>query len=951
MKKLLALFILTCLFFMAPLKVCSASAASDSLPMLDEHGAVMMLIDPETSEILYANHAAAAFYGYTKEQLQAMKITQINTLSPEETIEEMQAAKAEIQNTFTFLHLLANGEVRTVEVFSYPVLYGEKTVLFSVIHDVTEKTLLQEHHRQQTAAVFLVGAAVIAGLLALSAALYFNHRKIKQSHQEIENLNTLIRTFINSSNSMIYLKDENLKYIFVNHAFEKYTHKSEREMVGFGDLELFDTTAVQKRWETDKNALEKGELTTDEVSWEGHIYSTIKFPVKMLDGNFGVGALIRDITKDREQEKRKEKMLERTKILADTQSFGFKSTQEQLDFVLHRALELTESRYGYIYLYDEEKKEFTLNSWTSGVMEECSVADPQTKYQLEKTGVWGEVVRQRKPIILNNFEQPNFLKKGYPEGHVALTRFMTVPVMIDDAIVAVVGLSNKLSDYDENDVYDLTILMGGVWHAVQKRIMQDQLAYERNKYLQTLISIGDGVMVVDKNGSIEILNHVAQKLTGWTNEEACGKYYKEVFQLLNENQNELIKDPVDDAFKTDTVQELGNHAMLLSRNGEKYYLEDSAAPVKNEAGENVGVVLVFRDVTEKKEQSKKIEYLSFHDELTGLYNRRFFEEEILRIDTARNLPISIVMGDVNGLKLTNDVFGHACGDALLKGIADVFRSVCRADDIVARWGGDEFVLLLPKTGKKEAQNIVSRIKTEFSKQHIKAIRGSISMGIDVKDTSGEKLPLVLTAAEEKMYVAKATELVTVKTDEINLIIQTLHENSQREKGHSLRVSKLCEALGKALNLPEVDVHKLNEAGYFHDIGKIALDPKILNKHYQLNEEEWNEFKKHPIVGYRILNSFDNTLNLAEPVLAHQENWDGTGYPKGLKGEEIPLLARIIAVAEAYDRIVHDSENYKARSKEEAIEKLKSHAGTQFDPKITQVFIEMLKSGTLDEMND
>ncbi|MDD4239065.1 MAG: diguanylate cyclase [Desulfotomaculaceae bacterium] len=471
---------------------------------------------------------------------------------------------------------------------------------------------------------------------------------------------------------------------------------------------------------------------------------------------------------------------------------------------------------------------------------------------------------------------------------------------------------------------------------VKRREAQKELTYEHNKYLQTLTSIGDGVMVVGQDGKIEMLNKVAQKLTGWTFPEAQGMHYKDVFVLSHEHEGYTIVDPIEGVFATDMIQELGNHAMLTSRDGTKYNLEDSAAPIKNETNTTVGIVLVFRDVTDKKAQRKKIEYLSFHDSLTGLYNRRFFEEELLRLDTARNLPLSIIMGDVNELKLTNDIFGHAYGDMLLKKVAEVLQNVCRADDIIARWGGDEFVILLPKTHLEETEKIVARIKGEFATEQIKAIKGSISMGFYAKQDITEDLMQVLYNAEEKMYSAKALERDKVRRSVIDSIITTLHQNSPREKNHSLRVSELCQELGRALKLPEVELRKLKEAGYLHDIGKIVLEPKLLNKDYPLTNGECKEMNKHSIVGYRILNSFDDTVDLAELVLAHHEQWDGHGYPKGLKGEEIPLLARIIAVAESYDRIIYDSANNKVMSKADAVGAIRENAGTQFDPKIVEL---------------
>ncbi len=562
--------------------------------------------------------------------------------------------------------------------------------------------------------------------------------------------------------------------------------------------------------------------------------------------------------------------------------------------------------------------------------------------QLDAAGLWGEVVRQRRPILINDFHDKQPLKKGFPEKHPSLKNFMSIPVTIDNKIVAVLGFANKNGDFSNNDITETTFLMDSIWNAIERKIAQENLAYERHKYLQTLISIGDAVMVVDKEGRIEMLNNVAQELTGWPMAEARGKHYKEVFVISNENKVLTINDPIKSVLETKMVQELGNHAILTSRDRQTYHLEDSAAPIKDDSGNTVGVVLVFRDVTEKVEQRKRIEYLSFHDSLTGLYNRRFFEEARLQMDIEKNLPISVILGDVNDLKLTNDVFGHIYGDKLLKKVAEVLRNTCRSEDIITRWGGDEFMILLPNTSNEEVWQIIARINRQFAKETIKAVKVSISMGCDTKQTKEEDIMHTIKTAEEKMYLTKALRRDDTRNTAIDTIIQNFHKSNPKEKEHSNNVIRLCQKMGEELNLPEAEILKLKNAGYLHDIGKIVLEPEIFDLDPSLTKME---IKRHPVVGYRILNSFDNTLDLAEAVLAHHEWWNGGGYPKGLMGDEIPLFARIIALADGFDNMVHPAENEEALTKEAAIQKIREKAGSQFDPDLTEILIRVLDDDT------
>lgn len=805
---------------------------------------------------------------------------------------------------------------------------------------------------EPVAGSILLVLGLIIGMMVLVMFLYISNKDLKEKGKEIESFIEMRNAFIDAEDSLVYLKDENLKYLFVNKAGESYYNKPAEEIVGQDDLYLDDNEFGLVVHQTDKQVIEKNESIAYEVNCKHRIYKVKKFPVKIKDNRIGVGAFIQEITEERKLIKKQEKVLCRNMILVDVLSKGFKNEQNQLDYVLHEALSLTESQFGYIYLYDEQRNEFILNSWSKGVMDGCEILEKQSKYHLDQTGLWGEAVRQRKPIIVNNYEKANLLKKGFPRGHVSLKNFMTIPLIIDGKILVVAGFANKPEDYDDNDVYETTVLMNTVWSNIERRAIQEKLFEERSKYLQTLISIGDGVMVVDPTGKIEMLNKVAQDLTGWSMEEAEGKHYKEVLILSHEDSRMEITDPIEKVMKTDHIQELKNHALLTAKDGTKYHMEDSAAPIKDEKGNTIGVVLVFRDVSEKKEQSKEIEYLSFHDALTGLYNRRFLEEELKRLDVERNLPISIIMGDVNGLKLTNDIFGHAQGDEFLKKIADVMRNVCRGDDIIARWGGDEFVILLPKTSIEQARQIKHRIKTEFARDSVKVIRGNISLGCDVKTSPDQSIMECLEIAEDKMYAAKIMERDDFKSTTLKSIITTLHNNSPREEAHAKRVSHWCEELGKRLAVSDVKVRKLKDAGYFHDIGKIVLENKLLDKSYQLNEEELVETKKHTIMGYRILNAFDDTMSLADAVLYHHERWDGTGYPKGLKGEEIPFSARVIAIADCYDCFLNHPEDEEiSKLSRNPILHLEKSEG-QFDPEIKKEFIKMMENtAVLEQPNE
>ncbi len=378
---------------------------------------------------------------------------------------------------------------------------------------------------------------------------------------------------------------------------------------------------------------------------------------------------------------------------------------------------------------------------------------------------------------------------------------------------------------------------------------------------------------------------------------------------------------------------------ITKKNGKAIVMLIQADVVQEANGEVIGLVTIYRDITERKEAENEIEYLSFHDVLTGLYNRRFFDEELKRLDIPRNLPLTLMMLDVNGLKLTNDAFGHRAGDKLLTRVASLLQNVCRDDDIIARIGGDEFAILLPQLNDEEAQQLTKRIQTAISLAQVEVIPLSVSCGWGTKTDPQESITDVFKMAEDYMYRHKISDRGSYRHQTIQLIMQTLYTKSPREQQHSKRVSQLCGEIGTAMGL---EINELTTAGMLHDIGKVAISESILDKASPITDSEWTELKRHPEAGYSILCSVNDYGPLAECVLAHHERWDGAGYPNGLKGEAIPLLARIIAIADSYDAMVSTRPYRKGLSHADAMKEIEACAGFQFDPAVAKVFIGMMQ---------
>lgn len=469
--------------------------------------------------------------------------------------------------------------------------------------------------------------------------------------------------------------------------------------------------------------------------------------------------------------------------------------------------------------------------------------------------------------------------------------------------------------------------------------VENSLYNEKELFRMTLHSIGDGVICTDNNGKITMMNDVAKCVTGWHDQSAIGMSFDSVFNITNENTRVACESPIQRVIKFGKVIELEGHTILITKDGNEVPIADSAAPIFDSLGRQSGVVLVFRDVTNEKQKIDQIKFLSFRDHLTGLYNRRFYEEELNRLDTERNLPISLIIADINGLKLTNDAFGHASGDALLQKVAEIMKTECRSDEILARIGGDEFVILLPKTNEKDVQGLISRIQTAVSKFHNETVILSVSMGYAVKNSGSEDIKDVFKVAEDDMYRHKLTESSSVRSKTISLIMNSLFEKNPREMRHAERVSGFCKLLAESLNFSSNDIKKIGIAGLMHDIGKIGINEAILNKRGPLDNNEWGEIKRHPEIGFRILSSVNEFSEISNFILAHHEHWNGKGYPKGSKELEIPIESRIIALADAYDAMTSERTYGRKMSKTDAIDEIQKCLGEQFDPHLASVFIE------------
>jgi diguanylate cyclase (GGDEF)-like protein/PAS domain S-box-containing protein len=410
------------------------------------------------------------------------------------------------------------------------------------------------------------------------------------------------------------------------------------------------------------------------------------------------------------------------------------------------------------------------------------------------------------------------------------------------------------------------------------------------------------------------------------------------------------KDRVIGSFMKRRQEEVEEQYRIKRPDGSILWIKDRSFPVFDGSGKAYRIVGIAADITDQKLGEEKLKYLSLHDTLTGLYNRVYFEEELRRIEKMRYKTIGILSCDLDGLKMVNDTLGHDRGDVLLIGVANVMRECFREGDVVARIGGDEFSVILPNASKTVLESSCQRIREAVARYNVAhpELPLNISIGFAVK--SGESISMrdLLKEADSNMYREKLYHKQSIRRSITQTLVKTLKERDVLAEKHVGRLEKLLTDLAILAGLPESTVTDLRLLAQFHDIGNVGVSDQILLKKGPLTPDEWTEMQRHSEVGFRIALSAPDLNPIADWILKHHEWWNGQGYPFGLKGEEIPIECRLLAIVDAYEALTNVRPYRKAFSPEEALAELRSRSGSQFDPGLLAKFIEMLEIRPSDQ---
>lgn len=478
-------------------------------------------------------------------------------------------------------------------------------------------------------------------------------------------------------------------------------------------------------------------------------------------------------------------------------------------------------------------------------------------------------------------------------------------------------------------------------YAVYDNISQRKAAEKKIKSLEekyrTIFEHGPmGILLLDSDGIVLQANQTLLDYSGYTKSELVGKSIFETVVL--EKNKEMAREFIDRILKGEEVEYIGES---VRKNGEVFPILFKERSIEI-PGQGLCLLSMQLDYTEYQKQQQRIRYIGYHDQLTDSYNRSYIEKELKEYDQAKYLPLAVVMIDINGLTLVNESYGYKTGDQLLIKVAAKLKSLLSAKDILGRWSGDEFIILLPESDEQKIAELREAVDLFCTSTAEDEIPVSLGFGSAVKDELNENIYQVINQADRNMNQDKLTKSRSSKNKFVKNLINTLGAKSNETKEHALRMTSLAFNLGDRLNLSHQKLNELNLLATLHDIGKVTISEKILNKAAKLSAEEWKIIKTHPVKGAAIADSTAEFSSIAALIRHHHERWDGSGYPDGLAGEEIPLLSRIISIVDSYDVMTNERPYKKAMTKKEAVKEIRRCAGSQFDPDLAAEFIALLE---------
>lgn len=604
-----------------------------------------------------------------------------------------------------------------------------------------------------------------------------------------------------------------------------------------------------------------------------------------------------------------------------------RAVNELLQTVVVKMMTISGAQFGYIYLLDETG-EFMQPRVVAGFAPE-GVQQAVCKGE----GIIGQVWATGDLVLVPHYQR----WEGRLRGAVydLLQSGVGLPLKAGDKIAGVFSMNYTVEHtVDDEERKMLTSFAELASIALENARLHEALTDSQRRSQALIDALPDLLMRFDRKGTLLAFNHGSDFSLPFI--DMTGNVGRNVSEFLPADKALKYQENLQQAFAAKTTQYFEYDIEI---NGKTQWREARIMVCSD-----TDAVAVIRDITGRVELKKRLQYLGLHDRVTGLFNRASFEEELERLNRQGQFPVGIIVCDIDGLKLINDTLGHQAGDHLLLNAAKLIQGCFASQDLVARVGGDEFAVIVFDRDEKLMERLCHELRSrvrQFRETNTR-IPISISIGLGVRSGPEQDMREVFKAADDNMYREKLHSSHSTRSAIVHTLAKAMEVRDFITDGHADRLQQVVVDLALAVGVAESKVSDLRLLARFHDIGKVGIPDHILFKPGRLTEEEFEVMKRHCEIGYRIAQASAELAPIADWILKHQEWWNGQGYPLGIKGENIPVACRILAIADAYDAMTNDRPYRPAMRHDEAMAELERCAGTQFDPSLVRAFRHMIK---------
>jgi PAS domain S-box-containing protein len=771
------------------------------------------------------------------------------------------------------------------------------------------------------------------GLMYAALTISFDISAQKQMQTTLRNNEQLLRSVISNTAVVVFALDKTGRFLLSEGKGLSSLGLSAGQVVG---TSVFDVYANHPQIESVIRRAMNGEAFSDIIEINNLYFETWYSPMLNQEheiiGTIGVAV---DITERIAQETQRQLNEQRLQAMLQLYALSGNSNQEICDYALEQAVLITQSEIGYLAFLSEDKSILHMYSWSKTAMQQCQINNTERDYPVCLTGLWGEAVRQRKPIFTNNYNAPNPIKKGYPEGHVPIQRHLNLPVFEGNRIVAVIGVGNKQNDYDENDVRQLTLLINSTWDILRRKQaeqdLKDSLSFNENLMAATP-SI---VFILDlKQKQITYVNDAINSTLGYSIAEFLqnGQNYG-LSWIHPEDKARLISLYQNSSQASDLDIYVYEYRMMRKDGKWRWFLGRLKALKRDEQGRVQQLIGMATDITERKLAE---EGLRESEEKFRTIIEQFSEGFVLvdekgcisEWNAANERITGIHRTEAIGMPFWDMLYRISIPERQTPERMELFRNATlkalQTGESPQFYKPIEVVLQTSSGQRKFIEQILFPIRTDQS----------FRIGSIISDITERKI------AEERLRDS-AQQLALAYDATLQGWSLALELRERETAGHSQRVVSRTVTLAQRLNIAESQLEHIRRGALLHDIGKMAIPDQILLKNGPLSPEEWAIMRQHPLFAYRLLQSIPYLRPALEIPYSHHERWDGSGYPEGLKGEEIPLSARIFAVVDVWDALTSERPYKPAWGAEATRQFLLDNAGKLFDPKVVQEYLQML----------